>query len=72
MKFNSKGKCVSITKSEYEDVKLIYETSSCIVEACDRVKEYLDAANIENTVDIVFYLVQAVVNDYKYMKVVNK
>ena len=72
-------KCVKITKSELEDIQLIYDTSSCMVDAVDRVADYLIKDNIQHCKQLPSYLVKslarnlvmAVVNRYSYMKVID-
>lgn len=70
------GRCVKISKADYEDVKFIISISSCNKAACDNVRDYLIKDRkvdkgmplfiIEN---LAFNLVMAVSNNYKYMKV---
>lgn len=71
-----KNKCVSITKSEYDDIRFINNISSCSKEAVENVLEYLVRDNKVNQkldrfilLEIAYNLYMAVMNDYKYMKV---
>lgn len=73
-----KLKCVEITKSEYNDIKFINTISHCQAEAVDYVADYLVKdrkvdANLNAYVlrDLAYNLYMAVMNDYKYMKVVD-
>lgn len=71
-----KTKCISISKSEYEDIQFIDAISSCSADAIDNVKEYLirdrrvDLKLDDFTLrEIAYNLYMAVINNYKYMKV---
>ena len=77
MKFKG-TKCVEIKKSEYDDIKFIDTISHCQAEAVDYVMDYLIKdkkvdANLNAYVlrDLAYNLFMAVMNDYKYMKVVD-
>ena len=77
MKF-VKTKCIEITKSEYDDIKFIWEISTCFKDACDNVIEYLikdHRIDIKETSysklrDMAHNLVMAVLNDYKYLTII--
>ncbi len=75
MKFK-KLKCVSISQSEYDDIKFIDTISSCSKEAVENVKDYLiKDRKIDLKLDdfilceLAYNLYMAVVNNYKYLKV---
>lgn len=75
MKFR-KTKCVSISKSEYDDIRFIDTISSCSRDAIEKVKDYLIRdGKIDLKLDefvkieIAYNLYNAVINDYKYLKV---
>ena len=71
-----KLKCISISKSEYDDIRFINNISSCTKEAVENVKEYLIR---DRKVDLklpdfilselAYNLYMAVMNDYNYLKV---
>lgn len=69
MKFNNKGKCISIKKSEYEDIKFIWTISSCNIDFEEKVQSYLLQKKIPATRKVAFELGQAVLNDYKYLNI---
>jgi len=71
-----KLKCIKISKSEYDDIKFINSISSCSKEAIDNVKEYLIRdgkvdLKLNDFVlsELAYNLYNAVINDYKYLKV---
>ena len=75
MKFK-KLKCVSISQSEYDDIKFIDTISSCSKEAVENVKDYLiKDRKVDLKLDdfilceLAYNLYMAVVNNYKYLKV---
>ena len=72
MKFNNKGKCIQITQKEYDDIYNIYKSSTCIRLAEYRVIDYLynKFGNCEAEA-VAFNLLCAVINKYKYMKIVD-
>lgn len=72
-------KCVQISESEYEDVSFIINVSSCPANAEDNLADYLIKdkkvdVNLHPYVlkQLAYNLYSAVMNDYKYMKVVKK
>ena len=82
MKFK-KLKLVECTSSEFEVVKEIIEKSSCVAAATSIVRTYLLRGLLEwkcetrtvTTVqlqEMAFIAVQAVKNNYKYLKVIDK
>lgn len=69
-------KCVSISQSEYDDIKFIDTISSCSKEAVENVKSYLIRdRKVDLKLDdfilceLAYNLYMAVVNNYKYLKV---
>ncbi len=71
-----KNKCISISKSEYEDIQFIDTISSCQADALDNVKDYLikdrkiDLKLDDFTIcEMAYNLYMAVINNYKYMEV---
>ena len=71
-----KNKCISISKSEYEDIQFIDTISSCQAEALSNVKDYLikdGKVNLKldnfTLCEIAYNLYMAVTNNYKYMRV---
>ena len=75
MKFK-RLKCVSISQSEYDDIKFIDTISSCSKEAVENVKSYLIRdRKVDLKLDdfilceLAYNLYMAVVNNYKYLKV---
>lgn len=71
-----KTKCVSITKSEYDDIKFIDTISTCSKDAIEKVRDYLIRDGKINLklddlikTELAYNLYMAVMNDYKYMKV---
>lgn len=75
MKFK-RLKCVSISQSEYDDIKFIDTISSCSKEAVENVKSYLIRdRKVDLKLDdfilceLAYNLYMAVVNNYKYLRV---
>lgn len=71
------NKCVEISKKEYRELDNIITNSTCFKNAVDNVVPYLKNYKIFKFVDnltiqdCAFYLTQAIVNKYKYMKIVD-
>lgn len=72
-------KCVQISESEYEDVKFIIGISSCPAVAEDNISNYLIKdkkvdLNLNPYVlkKLAYNLYSAVLNNYKYMKIIKK
>lgn len=69
------NKVVELTKSEYEDIQLIWGSSTCLADAYDKMCDYLDKnhkfdnLDYRTKSDIASNIVNAVVNNYKYLKV---
>ncbi len=77
MKFKNL-KCIEIKQSEYDDIKMINTISSCQAVAVDNVIEYLIrdgkvAPELPRYIikDMAYNLYMAVINNYKYLKVVD-
>ena len=75
MKFK-RLKCVSISQSEYDDIKFIDTISSCSKEAIENVKSYLIRdRKVDLKLDdfilceLAYNLYMAVVNNYKYLRI---
>lgn len=64
-------KLKEITKSEYEDIQMIYSISTCHKDAQDKVFEYLKEKLEYVNKDIAYNVLNAVIYNYKYMKVVD-
>lgn len=77
MKFKN-GKCVEISKKEYDDIMLIWNISTCLADGYDKVYEYMEKDN-KFGVLVDYYIkkriatniLDAVINKYKYLKIIN-
>ena len=69
-----KSKVVSLTKSEYEDLKFIIESGSCPKDAMDKIEKYVlelfPNMNKYESNAVSFYCYQAIVYNYKYLKII--
>ena len=70
------NKCVEISNREYNELYNIIVKSTCFKNAVDNIvpylKNYKSFKFVDNLIikDCAFYLTQAIVNRYKYMKIV--
>ena len=71
-----KGKCVELTKAEYDDIQFIISISSCMRVGMENIGDYLIkdhkvSGNIDSWLlgEIEYNLYIAVSNNYKYLKV---
>lgn len=65
MKFKN-NKCIEITQKEYNHIKSLINSSTCLADAVKKTMEYLETDNEDKA----FNLVMAVENGYKYTKIV--
>ena len=82
MKFNKAFKPIECTRTEFNTVRVLIEDCSCLNSAVSIVRTYLIRGLIEWKLDIrrittsqieemAFFTVQAVRNNYKYLKVID-
>lgn len=65
MKFKN-NKCIEIRQHEYIHIKYLINVSTCLADAVKNTMKYLEIDNEDKA----FNLIMAVVNGYKYMKIV--
>ena len=76
MKFKNL-KCIEITKKEFKDIKFINTIATCQAHAVELTSKYLSENNnfssLPNSIinTMAYNLYMAVINEYKYLKVVD-